>query len=63
VYDKGNIFDIAVLDITDEAITQMFGAGLKNIAAISLAGKALINRSTYHVKPFHLSSETVIPIT
>lgn len=37
VYDKGNIFDIAVLDITDEAITQMFGAGLKNIAAISLA--------------------------
>ena len=36
VYDNGNVFDVAVLDISDEDITAMFGAGLKNIAALSL---------------------------
>jgi len=36
VYDAGNVFDVAVLDISDEDITAMFGAGLKNIAALSL---------------------------
>jgi len=37
VYDKGAIFDVKVLDISDDDITQMFGAGLKNVAALSLA--------------------------
>ena len=37
VYDKGNLFDVAVLDISDDDCTQMFGKGLKNIAALSLA--------------------------
>ena len=37
VYDRGNLFDIAVLDISDEDVSQMFGAALKNVAAISLA--------------------------
>ena len=36
VYDNGNVFDVAVLDISDEDIAAMFGAGLKNIAALSL---------------------------
>ena len=36
VYDNGNVFDVKVLDITDDAIAAMFGAGLKNIAALSL---------------------------
>ena len=40
VYDKGNLFDVKVLDISDEDIAQMFGKGLKNIAAISLSSAA-----------------------
>lgn len=37
VYDKGNMFDVAVLDISDDDIAQMFGRGLKNVAAFSLS--------------------------
>jgi large subunit ribosomal protein LP0 len=37
VYDKGNMFDVKVLDISDDDIANMFGAALKNIAALSLA--------------------------
>jgi len=37
VYDKGNMFSVKVLDISDDDITAMFGAGVKNIAALSLA--------------------------
>ena len=37
VYDNGNVYDVAVLDITDAQIAEKFGAGLKNIAALSLA--------------------------
>mmetsp|Transcript_38174 Transcript_38174/g.94696 ORF Transcript_38174/g.94696 Transcript_38174/m.94696 type:complete len:314 (-) Transcript_38174:177-1118(-) len=37
VYDKGSIFDVKVLEITDAAISDMFGAGLKNVAALSMA--------------------------
>ncbi len=37
VYDKGNMFSVKVLDISDDDIATMFGAGVKNIAALSLA--------------------------
>eukprot|EP00740_Mantoniella_antarctica_P007302 CAMPEP_0181350560 /NCGR_PEP_ID=MMETSP1106-20121128/1327_1 /TAXON_ID=81844 /ORGANISM="Mantoniella antarctica, Strain SL-175" /LENGTH=312 /DNA_ID=CAMNT_0023463033 /DNA_START=213 /DNA_END=1151 /DNA_ORIENTATION=- len=37
VYDKGNIFDVAVLDISDDNIAAMFGAGLRNVAALSMS--------------------------
>ena len=37
VYDKGNMFDVKVLDIDDAKLGEMFAAGLKNIAALSLA--------------------------
>jgi hypothetical protein len=32
-------------------------------AAASRRGEVRINRSGYHVKPFYLSRETVLPIT
>ena len=37
VYDNGNVYDVAVLDITDAQIAEKFGAGLKNIAPSPLA--------------------------
>eukprot|EP00745_Piridium_sociabile_P041574 TRINITY_DN82329_c0_g1_i1.p1 TRINITY_DN82329_c0_g1~~TRINITY_DN82329_c0_g1_i1.p1 ORF type:complete len:316 (+),score=116.56 TRINITY_DN82329_c0_g1_i1:97-1044(+) len=37
VYDSGTIFSPAVLDITDDDIKQTFMAGVRNIAAVSLA--------------------------
>jgi|TARA_B110000261_G_C12970571_1_gene312320 large subunit ribosomal protein LP0 len=37
VYDKGNMYDVAVLDISDADISAMFGNGLANVAALSLA--------------------------
>lgn len=37
VYDKGNMYDVAVLDISDADISAMFGNGLANIAALSFA--------------------------
>ena len=37
VYDKGNMYDVAVLDISDDDIAAMFGTGLKSLAALSLA--------------------------
>merc|ERR1712029_247696 len=36
-YDSGTIFSPAVLDITDEDIKKSFMAGVRNIAAVSLA--------------------------
>lgn len=35
VYDKGNMFDVKVLDIDDAKLGEMFSAGVKNIAALS----------------------------
>ena len=35
VYDKGNMFDVKVLDIDDAKLSEMFSAGVKNIAALS----------------------------
>lgn len=35
VYDKGNMYDVKVLDIDDAKLGEMFAAGLKNIAALS----------------------------
>jgi len=37
VYDSGSLFDTAVLDITDEDLMGAVGAGLANVAALSLA--------------------------
>jgi len=37
VYDNGSLFDTAVLDITDADLEASVGAGLANIAALSLA--------------------------
>jgi len=37
VYDSGTIFSPAVLDITDDDIKKSFMAGVRNIAAVSLA--------------------------
>jgi large subunit ribosomal protein LP0 len=36
VYDDGEMFDPAVLDITEDAILGFFAAGIKNIAAVSI---------------------------
>jgi hypothetical protein len=41
-------------DVSVSAITA--------VAGVSAGGEVLINRSTYHVKPFYLSRETVLPI-
>lgn len=37
IYDNGAIFDVKVLDITDEVIGAKFATALANVAAISLA--------------------------
>jgi large subunit ribosomal protein LP0 len=37
VYDNGSVFDPAVLDLTEEDICAKFVAGLRNVAALSLA--------------------------
>lgn len=37
VYDNGSMYDPAVLDITDEQILGCMAAGIKNVAAVSLA--------------------------
>jgi len=37
VYDNGNIYDLAMLDITEEDIVKKFGAAVRNVACISLA--------------------------
>jgi len=37
VYDEGSIYDLSVLEKTDQDILDRFAAGVKNIAAISLA--------------------------
>lgn len=37
VYDGGNVYDPKVLDINDAAISKAFGAGVANVAAVSLA--------------------------
>ena len=37
VYENGNVYSPAVLDITDEVICKAFAAGVRNIAAVSLA--------------------------
>jgi len=36
VYDDGSVFDAEVLDITDEVILSKFGAGIANVASLSL---------------------------
>ncbi|OXB69720.1 UNVERIFIED_CONTAM: hypothetical protein H355_006454 [Colinus virginianus] len=35
VYDDGSVYSASVLDITDEAIREKFGAGVANVAALS----------------------------
>jgi large subunit ribosomal protein LP0 len=37
VYEGGSLFDVAVLDITDEDLMGAVGAGLANVAALSMA--------------------------
>lgn len=37
VYENGSLFDVAVLDITDDDLVGAVSAGLANIAALSLA--------------------------
>lgn len=37
VYDSGNIYDLAMLDITDEDIVTKFRSAVRNVACISLA--------------------------
>jgi len=37
VYDNGNLYDVSVLDMTDDAIIAKFKKGVKNIACVSLA--------------------------
>lgn len=37
VYDNGTIYDASVLDLSDDDIVKKFQAGVKNIAAVSLA--------------------------
>jgi large subunit ribosomal protein LP0 len=37
VYENGSLFDVAVLDITDDNLVGAVSAGLANIAALSLA--------------------------
>jgi hypothetical protein len=39
-------------------LAETFGAGPEGGGG----GEVCINRSTYHVKPFYLSSQTVLPI-
>jgi large subunit ribosomal protein LP0 len=39
VYDSGSVFDPEILDITDADLLQKFSAGVRNVAAISLAIK------------------------
>jgi len=34
VYEEGSVFDAAVLDITDETLTQKFMVGVRNVAAL-----------------------------
>jgi len=35
-YDNGTVIDVAVLDMTDEAVLARFGRGVANVAALSL---------------------------
>lgn len=35
VYEQGSVFDAKVLDITDDALMEKFGAGVSNVAAFS----------------------------
>lgn len=37
VYDSGTLFDVAILDITDEDICSRFLEGVRNVSSISLA--------------------------
>jgi len=37
VYDSGTVFDLAILDITDDDIRQRFLDGVRNISSVSLA--------------------------
>jgi len=37
VYDNGNLYDVSVLDMTDDTIIAKFKKGVKNIACVSLA--------------------------
>lgn len=37
VYDSGTVFDLAILDITDDDIRQRFLEGVRNISSVSLA--------------------------
>jgi len=37
VYDNGAMYDVSILEMTDEVLLGKFSAGVKNIAAISLA--------------------------
>jgi len=37
VYDNGNLYDVSVLDMTDEDIVAKFKNGVKNLACVSLA--------------------------
>jgi len=37
VYDSGSLYDVGVLDITDEDIVAKFKKGVKNLACVSLA--------------------------
>ncbi|RKO97941.1 hypothetical protein CXG81DRAFT_25433 [Caulochytrium protostelioides] len=52
VYDRGNLFDPAILDITDEYMVEKLQQGIANIAAISLA----INRPTVASVPHSLKN-------
>jgi len=37
VYDNGAVYDVSILDMTDEVIVSKFANGVKNIASLSLA--------------------------
>jgi len=37
VYDSGTVFDLAILDITDDDIRQRFLEGVRNVSSVSLA--------------------------
>ena len=48
VYEGGNVYSPAVLDITDEVICKAFSAGVRNIAAVSLATGIATQASVPH---------------
>jgi large subunit ribosomal protein LP0 len=49
VYEKGQIFDPAVLDITPEVIKEKFSKGITNMACISLASGYITKPAAPHM--------------